>query len=265
MIDPYDDALLYDLEYADHVEDVAFYVDRARNAAGRVLELGCGTGRLTVPIARAGVDVVGVDRSPAMLGALDGRVAREAPAVSARVRRLCADYTTVDPGAIAGMAASGGAGRFRTVIWPFNALHHCQDEASVDAMLARIGGWLDGGGRVALDCYLPDRELYDRDPEGQFEHRTFTHPVTGVSLDSWEQGWWDEAAKVHHVVYVYRWPDGTERRTHLELRMFELVELYRMFDRAGWRIVREASDFSGRPVVTGALKWVGVLARSGDP
>lgn len=262
MIDPYDDALLYDLEYADHVEDIAFYVDRARNAAGRVLELGCGTGRLTVPIARAGVDVVGVDRSQPMLDALHARLAREAPAVRARLRASCADYATVDPDAV---GPSAGPDRFRAVIWPFNALHHCRDEAAVDAMLVRISGWLGGGGRVALDCYLPDRELYDRDPEGRFEHRTFAHPVTGVTLDSWEQGWWDEAAKVHHVVYVYRWPDGTERRTHLQLRMFELLELYRMFDRGGWRIVREASDFTGRPVVTGALKWVGVLARKGEP
>lgn len=251
---PYDDAVLYDLEYADHVEDVEHYLALARASGGPVLELGCGTGRLTIPIARQGVAVVGVDRAEAMLGALHRKLAAAPRPVRSRVTTVRADYLGPQPPSFA-------EAPFAAVLWPFNALHHCPDGEAVVEALRRIGGWLRPGAPIGLDCYLPDRELYDRDPDERYEPRTFRHPVTGERIDSWEQGWWDEPGRIHHVVYVYRWPDGTERRTHLRLRMFELDELHRLFSRAGWRVVREAEDFQGAPLSRRPLKWVGVLAR----
>ncbi|MEQ1503215.1 MAG: class I SAM-dependent methyltransferase [Myxococcota bacterium] len=252
--DPYADAVLYDLEYADHVEDLAHYVDRARTARGPVLELGCGTGRLTVPIARAGVTITGIDRAPSMLAALARRAAAEAPSVRSRITAIEADYLAEDP-PIEPPAGSAGWG---AVLWPFNALHHCPDERALGETLTRIRRRLAPNGRLCLDCYLLDRSLYDRDPNGRYEQRTFVHPATGVTLDSWEQGWWDEAAKVHHVVYVYRWPDGTERSTHLQLRMFDLPVLRALLDQAGLRLARESEDFRGTALRPSSLKWVGV-------
>jgi SAM-dependent methyltransferase len=250
LIGPYDDASLYDLEYADHTEDIAFYVDRARTSGTRprVLELGCGTGRLTLPIARAGVQIVGVDRAPAMLASLRRKLEREEALVRARVHLVEDSYPT--------QAVSGP---FQAVFWPFNALHHCPDAATVESVLRAARDWLAPGGAVYLDAYLPDRELYDRDPEGRYEPRQFQDPVTGQQLESWEQGWWDEARQIHHVVYVYRWPDGRERRTHLELRMFSLDELHAIVTRAGLKVARQAQDFRFTELGTRPLKWVAVL------
>src|SRR5947209_15424352 len=69
-----DYAPFYDWENARTLgrRDVAFWTRVARQARGRVLELGCGTGRVSLPLARAGVDLVGIDRSAAMLA----RIAR---------------------------------------------------------------------------------------------------------------------------------------------------------------------------------------------
>jgi len=58
---------LYDYFATGQNGDVSFYVDEARKANGRVLELGCGTGRMLIPMAEAGISIVGVDNSPAML------------------------------------------------------------------------------------------------------------------------------------------------------------------------------------------------------
>ena len=60
-------------------EDVAFYVERAREGKGRVLELGCGRGRVLIPTARAGREIVGLDLSPWMLAVCREKLARESP------------------------------------------------------------------------------------------------------------------------------------------------------------------------------------------
>jgi SAM-dependent methyltransferase len=248
MADPYDDADLYDLEYADHTEDIAFYVDRARMARGAVLELGCGTGRLTLRIARAGVAVTGVDRSAAMLDRLRAKLLREPTGVRGRITLLERDYLQLEE----------SLGQFALVAWPFNALHHCADTEQLRTMLTRARGWVAPRGRLVLDGYLPDRQLYDRDPEARFEPRTFVDPRSGEQLQSWEQGWWDEAGHIHHVIYVYARSDGSERRVHLRLRMFELAELRAAVEQAGFKLVREDQDFGGTPLGAGALKWVAV-------
>jgi SAM-dependent methyltransferase len=247
--DPYAEPELYDLEYAHHDEDVGWYVDRARAARGPVLELGCGTGRLTLPIARAGVSVLGVDRAQPMLDQLHAKLRREPADVRLRAKTLAADYLALDLDQ-----------RFAAVLWPFNAIHHCPGPDAVVAVLQRARAWLVPGGRLAMDAYLPDLDLYDRDPHGRYEPRTFTDPRSGERLDSWEQGWWDEPTRTHHVLYVYRHTDGREERAHLALRMYELHELHDLVARAGFRVVREAMDFEGTPLAPDALKWVALLA-----
>ncbi|HSR96690.1 MAG TPA: methyltransferase domain-containing protein, partial [Kofleriaceae bacterium] len=91
----YMDAALYDYEYRRRRADVTFYRELARRrGADRILELGAGSGRVTVPLARDGHYIVAVDRSPAMLARLRDRVARLPPAVSARIAPTAGDLRT---------------------------------------------------------------------------------------------------------------------------------------------------------------------------
>ena len=74
---------LYDLAYGDYVEDIDFYENLARATDGPVLELGVGTGRVAIPLAQAGHDVVGVDQSASML------VRARENLAAVRLRRVC--------------------------------------------------------------------------------------------------------------------------------------------------------------------------------
>ena len=252
--DPYADGRLYDLEYAHHREDIAWYVLRARRAGGPVLELGCGTGRLTLPMGRAGVPVTGIDRAPGMLATLREKLANESDAVRARIRIQEADYRT--------SILEHPDAAYVAALWPFNALHHCADADEVRRLLAELHRCVQPGGLLALDGYLPDLDLYDRDPDARYEPRTFDDPRTGEPLESWEQGWWDAETHTHHVLYVYRHPDGREERVHLRLRMFAVEELRHLLATTGWTLVQEASDFVGTPVESSSLKWVATALRS---
>lgn len=245
--DPYADPVLYDLEYTDHTEDIAYYTRIAQAATGPILELGCGTGRLTLPLARAGARVDGVDLSPSMLEGLRLKLGAEPDAVQARVRFWEGDFRAPPEHARTD---------YGWVLWPFNAIHHCAGPDDVLRTLRAARARLATGGGIALDAYLPDRELYDRDPNKTYEHRIFKDPRTGRPLHTWEQGWWDEEAKVHHVVYTYKDHTGREQRAHLRLRMFERDELIALFHDAGLRVSFSAEDFAGRPVRPGSLKWV---------
>lgn len=245
--DPYGDPELYDLEYAHHDEDVPWYVLQARRSGGPVLELGCGTGRLTLPIARSGIDVRGVDRAAEMVASLRTKLGTEAPEVAERVTLLEADYT-----------AAGLGGPYGAVLWPFNALHHCDGPEQIVDVLRDLRTRIRPRGLLALDCYLPDLELYDRDPEAKYEPRHFRDPRSGRPMDSWEQGWWDAETHTHHVVYTYRHEDGRLERTHLRLRMYELDEVRELIQQAGWRLEHESSDFEGGPLGDRPLKYVAI-------
>lgn len=113
---------------------------------------------------------------------------------------------------------------------------------------------------MAVDCYLPDTALFDRNPDERAEERDFTHPVTGEVLASWEQGWWDPQLDVHHVMYSYQSGSGHVDHTHLQLRMYELDILEGLFTASGWRPLHATQDYGDTPVGPDALKWVGLLA-----
>src|SRR5689334_10632334 len=104
--------------------DVEFWVDAARAAKGPVLELGCGTGRVLLPIARAGVEVTGLDRSRPMLDKARANLARENEAVRARVHLHEGDMRDFDLGR-----------RFALVLAPFRSFQHLVE---IDDQLAAL-------------------------------------------------------------------------------------------------------------------------------
>ncbi|TVQ87273.1 MAG: class I SAM-dependent methyltransferase [Deltaproteobacteria bacterium] len=244
----YRDPLLYDLEYDDQVEDAVYYARIASQARGPVLELGCGTGRITLPMARAGARVTAVDQAAAMLERLSDRLVSETQDVRNRVEIVRANFLDL-----------GFEQRFPLVVLPFNTLHHCHTHHDVLALLRGVRRALVPEGRFVLDCYLPDPSLYARDPNARYEERVFVHPHSGARLQSWEAGSYDALTQIHEVRYIYRHPEGQERTVTLRLRMFYPQELRALLDWGGFRIVHEAEDFEGRPLQAHSLKWVLVL------
>src|SRR5262245_13745570 len=85
------DAAFYD-HYSLGVEgDVPFYVEEARKTGGPVLELGCGTGRILLPIAESGIPIVGLDRAPSMLTVLKQKLSQYSPTTQQRVELVEGD------------------------------------------------------------------------------------------------------------------------------------------------------------------------------
>src|SRR3954467_5004750 len=144
MPDEYEGPLArnYDALYGvmrDPSGDAAFYRALAQESGGPVLELGCGTGRVLLPIAALGIACVGVDASPAMLAALR---AKNPPS---NLELVEARMETFDL----------GGRRFRLVTSPFRAFLHLLDVEAQLAAPADLRRHLAPGGAVALDVFDP--------------------------------------------------------------------------------------------------------------
>jgi SAM-dependent methyltransferase len=126
-------------------EDVGFYVEQALASGGPVVELAVGTGRIAVPIARAGIRVIGVDSSPEMLAI--ARSAAEEAGVSELVELLVGD-----------LREPPVTERVPLVVCPFRSLLHMDTEAEKLRALRAVRGLLEPGGSFVFDVFTPSRE-----------------------------------------------------------------------------------------------------------
>ena len=137
-------------EFYDHMEayssrpDVGFFVELAQESRGPVLEVGCGTGRVLIPTARAGVEIVGLDLSPSMLAVCREGLAAEPAEVQARVQLVEADMRDFDLGR-----------EFALATIPFRPFQHLTTVEDQIACLHAIHRHLRPGGRLVLDIFNP--------------------------------------------------------------------------------------------------------------
>jgi len=125
-------AKYYDEAYAtkEDIEDLAFYVDIAKADGGPVLELACGTGRVLLPIARQGIEIHGVDNSPAMLNVLRKHLQTELEEVRKRASVSGGDMRTFRLGR-----------KYPLVTMPFRPMQHMhtlEDQVAALKTAARI-------------------------------------------------------------------------------------------------------------------------------
>ena len=154
----YYDADLYDLEYGRRRHDIDWYRKLARDvaeaAAGReeplrIVDLGCGSGRLLVPLLRDGHWVCGIDRSAPMLRACQKRLSSVNARARTRVHILQSDFRALPL-----------AGPFRLILCPFNAFMHLYTRDDVERFLAEVAERADAG-LVVAPSESPDFQQVD--------------------------------------------------------------------------------------------------------
>jgi len=253
----YEDAVLYDYEYRRRRSDVAFYRQLARRevgGSGRILELGCGTGRLTLPLARDGHAITALDGSEAMLARLRARLARAPRAVRDRVtvlKRDLRDFTIPE------------RTQFPLAIAAFNVVEHLYTRVELAAFLSAVRRRLTPGGALAFDVQLPDLGWLQRDPHRRWARTRFTHPGTGERLWYSTNHDYDPIAQIA-LIRIYYEPvdsDGEPRVVQLSQRKYFPAELEGLLASCGYSVSERWGDFSGGPLGPGAQSQV-ILART---
>ncbi len=259
--DHYEDAELYDFEYADRMDDVRWYRRLARERAGgaRVLELGAGTGRITCRLAEDGHRVVALDRMPSMLEALARRASeRKVERKIEAVQGLMTDLPCED--------ASVGL-----VIAPFNGLMHLYGWDELLACFREVRRVLKPGGVFGFDVELPDLEWLTWDPHERHAITRFVHPTTGDKLVYSTNHTYDAQTQVCHVRIYYDDapkageafdpPSKPRKLVHLAHRQIFPEEIRSLVAQAGLPLESLTGDFLGISLRKGVQSQVAVCTR----
>jgi ubiquinone/menaquinone biosynthesis C-methylase UbiE len=237
----------YDMRTFGFPGEIDFWIARARESGGPVLELACGTGRVSWPIARAGIDIVGIDLAPAMLAEAERKRAVATTDVAARVRFVRADMSDFEL-----------EQQFALAIIPFRAFQALLGVDEQRAALSSVRRHLKPGGRLIMDIFDPRLDLL---AEEKFKPRReiapFRHQRSGhtVTIDVLERANDHVAQRL-----VERWrfretaADGKivrEEEEALELRWTYRYEMRYLFELTDFVIEDEWSDFEGAPPAYG--------------
>jgi SAM-dependent methyltransferase len=235
-------ALIADLY--DHVvpyrerTDVEFFVDAAIEAGGPVLEIGCGTGRVLIPTARAGIDIVGLDLSPHMLAVCRERLRLEREPVQSRVTLVQADMRRFDV-----------ARRFSLITLPFRPFQHLVTVGDQLACLESIRRHLADEGRLILDLFNPSLEALagpeddtERNEEPEFttpDGRRVVRRHRIVARDRFNQ-----VNQVELIYYVTHRDGRLERLVHgFPMRYLFRFEVEHLLARCGFEVERLYAGF----------------------
>jgi ubiquinone/menaquinone biosynthesis C-methylase UbiE len=218
-----------------------------------VLELGCGTGRVTVPLARAGVDVVGIDRSAPMLERAQQRVAR-----AFRVSRTAHRLPRWVRGDIRALPLAPQS--VAMVLAPYGILQSLIRPRDLTAALASVARVIAPGGTFGVDL-VPDVPKW-REYRNRVQLRGESNGARLTLVESVTQD-----PRRHLTMFEQRYIERRngevrEHRFDLTFRTLSVPAMSRQLERAGFTVAAVLGDYRGRPWDDRADVWI-ILAKRG--
>lgn len=235
--------------------DIDFWIELSQRSDGPVLELACGTGRVLLPLARAGVTVTGLDVSPNMLAVGRGKLEQEPPKVQQRVSLVEADMRNFDLGRTFGL-----------IFVAFRSFQALLTRADQRASLECAARHLDTGARFCFGMFNPrlsrlTAEMPVHEGPSEFE-------VPGGTRVTWSgETTYDLAAQNLRSVWRYRrtGPDGsvTDSEHVLTLHYFFRFEVEWMLEACGFEVEALYGDYDRSPFTADSEEMV-FMARRAD-
>lgn len=244
---------IYDLQYEEVVEDIAFFVEEAQKAQPPVLELACGTGRVTIPIAQAGIGVVGLDRSPKMLEVARRKVEALDEATRGRIELVQADM------------------RDFALDREFSSFHLLTTPEDRKRALANIRRHLADDGKLIIDLFVPDLSIIaaHSGPLGEPLKRflELDNPCTGHRIVVWDTRRYDHFQQMIHTYMIYEELDEEGRAVAKTYRPLKLCSIFRyemphLLELCGYEVVNVYGGFDRRPLDEKSKEMIWVARKS---
>lgn len=233
-LDEFADPDTYDIECSDDT-GVAFYSALAQETGGPVLEIACGTGRVSIPIAQLGFAMTGVDIVPGMLDRARSKSA------GLPTRWVEGDARTFDLGE-----------QFRLIFVTGNAFQAFVSRADQEALLKRAHVHLHDGGLFAFETRNPRwTDLVTRDGEEAWQTYTDRHRSGGRDVRISKTQAYDHLTQILHWTAYRRWSEGEHERTRVTrtaLRYTFPQELEALLHYNGFDLIRQYGDWNMEPL-----------------
>lgn len=246
-------ARLYDHEQKEYVRDIPFYMEYAKKCGGEVLELGCGTGRVLIPIAREGIKVTGFDASEVMLDIARNK-ATEDKSARGNVTFIHGDMKKFDIGK-----------RFALIFIAFRSFQCLLTKSEQISCLECVCDHLSDGGLFVLDLFAPRYDLLAQEKRS-LDLGEFYDEENGVYVTSRAEDTYDLAKQTLHEDRYYEWTDNTGTMQS-QVWSFDLAYLFRyeaelLLEKCGFSVENVFGDFDRSPYDYVSGEQIFVLRKS---
>jgi SAM-dependent methyltransferase len=262
VIDSYHvSAKYYDGAYAAMRDliDAPFYVDLAKASGSPILEIGCGTGRVLLPIAREGIEIHGVDNSAPMLDTLKDNLAREKPPVRNLVTLHQGDMREFRLGRT-----------FPLVIIPFRPMQHMFTVADQVSALKSAAAHLADASTLAFDVFYPRFEFMQQgigEERLEAEWSPPSQPGTVIRRYFRKEAV-DKINQTFTLTFIFRnYRNGvvmSEENETLKMSYYTYPHLRALFLLAGLEPIAEYGSFAKTPLNNKATEMIFLLRRKGS-
>jgi SAM-dependent methyltransferase len=227
----YHDGRRYDRIFAA-TEDLPFWSRLAAQQGGPILELACGTGRVTIALAQQGLRVTGLDNAAAMLA----EAARKGVDAGVDVTWVAADMRHFALHEI-----------FALIILPANTLCHLLTTADFVACMACVKQHLAPNGRFVIDVFVPRMELLVNRPGERFPFAEYEDPDGRGPITVTESYTYEPDTQIKRITTHQQMPDGTEFAGKLNMRMYFPQELDALLRYNGFVIEKKYGAYNRAP------------------
>lgn len=229
FFDLYSRADWYDIQHADYTEDLGFYRQMAEQVGDPVLELACGTGRITIDLASRGHSVTGLDVSPSMLACAAMKTAGQA----LNIEWVGADATDFDL-----------ERKFNLIFFPFNSICHIHERYRMEGLFRCVRAHLNRDGRFVVAMFVPNPRYLYRDPAKRYPVSRFVDSK-GQEIVITESNRYDPVTQINHIEWFYSiMGKAGEIRVENNMRMFYPCEFQALLHYNGLRVDAIYGDYN---------------------
>lgn len=234
----YLDGRHYDLQI-NHLDDLTFYLNQIEKYGEPVLELACGTGRLTIPIAERGVHITGLDISERMLSQSK---------IKANIKKVRIEWVEAD------CRNFKLKKKFNFIFLPFNSIAHLHNLKSIEACFYCVKKHLATKGRFIIDMFNPSLNILTRDSSKRYPVAEYPDPDGKGTVVITENNVYDTVNQINRIKWYYKIDNKEEYSEELNMRIFYPQELDALLHYNGFIIESKFGNYNMGPFVSTSKK-----------
>lgn len=236
-LEEYDDPVSYDIENNAYIGELPLLVQWASKKSGPIIDLACGTGRITIPLASKGFHLIGVDLHAGMLG----QAKKKAQQLDLQIEWLEQDCTQLNLNCKSPLIYMVG-----------NSIQHFHTNESQNMLLSSIHKHLEADGVFIFGTRYPNAEELLQ-PSTEEYWKTHHDPTCSKEVDVYTISNYDALSQIQHYTTIRKFKnvDGhvaEEKRTNISLRYTYPQEMERLLSENGFNTLHMYKDWNGTPI-----------------